>query len=65
MYNDDKENQINTEEHWSNTSNSEDDELNTENPTTSQLDVDISEVNAPFYVVVYICFLYRNVYSFN
>nr|XP_023646932.1 asparagine-rich protein-like isoform X2 [Paramormyrops kingsleyae] len=40
-----KDNQINTGEHWSNTSNSEyeDDEINTENPTTSQLDVDISE----------------------
>ncbi|XP_058498773.1 uncharacterized protein LOC131468485 isoform X4 [Solea solea] len=43
--NDYTDNQINTQEHCSNTSNSEDEdtELNTENPTTSQLDVEISE----------------------
>lgn len=33
------------------------DELDTEKPTTSQLDVDVSEVNASSYGVAYICFL--------
>ncbi|XP_030581898.1 lisH domain-containing protein C1711.05-like [Archocentrus centrarchus] len=44
--NDNIDNHTDTEDHWSNTSSSEneDDELDTEKPTTSQLDVDVSEL---------------------